>query len=131
MISTATYTNDAYTHQGWFTEDLNYFIVGDEVDELDFGFNTKTIVFDFTDLDNPQFDFDHFGTTTAIDHNGYTKGDKYYLANYTAGMKVLDISDLQNQTISELGYFDTYPANNSAIFQELGMYILILNLVTL
>ena len=117
--------------KGWFTEDLNYFIVGDEIDELDFGFNTKTIVFDFTDLDNPQFDFDHFGTTTAIDHNGYTKGNKYYLANYTAGMKVLDISDLQNQTISELGYFDTYPANDSAIFQELGMYILILNLVIL
>lgn len=70
----------------------------------------------FTDLDNPQFYFDHFGTTTAIDHNGYTKGDKYYLANYTAGMKVLDISDLQNQTISELGYFDTYPANDSASF---------------
>ena len=116
LISTATYTNDAYTHQGWFTEDLNYFIVGDEVDELDFGFNTKTIVFDFTDLDNPQFDFDHFGTTTAIDHNGYTKGDKYYLANYTAGMTVLDISDLQNQTISEIAYFDTYPDNNSANF---------------
>ena len=116
LISTATYTNDAYTHQGWFTEGLNYFIVGDEVDELDFGFNTKTIVFDFTDLDNPQFDFDHFGTTTAIDHNGYTKGDKYYLANYTAGMKVLDISDLQNQTISEIAYFDTYPSNNSANF---------------
>jgi choice-of-anchor B domain-containing protein len=116
LISTATYTNDAYTHQGWFTEGLNYFIVGDEVDELDFGFNTKTIVFDFTDLDNPQFDFDHFGTTTAIDHNGYTKGDKYYLANYTAGMTVLDISDLQNQNISELGYFDTYPNSNSADF---------------
>ena len=116
LISAATYTNDAYTHQGWFTEDLNYFIVGDEVDELDFGFNTKTIVFDFTDLDNPQFDFDHFGTTTAIDHNGYTKGDKYYLANYTAGMTVLDISDLQNQNISELGYFDTYPNSNSADF---------------
>ena len=116
LISTANYTNDAYTHQGWFTEDLNYFIVGDELDEQNFGFNTKAIVFDFTDLDNPQFDFDHFGTTTAIDHNGYTKGDKYYLANYTAGMKVLDISDLQNQTISELGYFDTYPANDSASF---------------
>ena len=116
LIADISYTNDSYTHQGWFTEDLNYFILGDETDEINFGFNTKTIVFDFTDLDNPQFDFDYFGTTTAIDHNGYTKGNKYYLANYTAGMKVLDISDLQNQTISELGYFDTYPANDSAGF---------------
>ena len=116
LISSATYTNDAYTHQGWFTEDLNYFIVGDELDEQNFGFNTRAIVFDFTDLDNPQFDFDYFGTTTAIDHNGYTKDNKYYLANYTAGMRVLDISDLQNQNISEYGYFDTYPSNNLASF---------------
>ncbi|MDB9993157.1 choice-of-anchor B family protein [Flavobacteriaceae bacterium] len=116
LIADISYTNDSYTHQGWFTEDLNYFILGDETDEINFGFNTKTIVFDFTDLDNPQLDFDYFGSTTAIDHNGYTKGNKYYLANYTAGMKVLDISDLQNQTISELGYFDTYPANDSASF---------------
>ena len=116
LIADISYTNDSYTHQGWFTEDLTYFILGDEKDEQDFGFNTKTIVFDFTDLDNPQFDFDYFGSTTAIDHNGYTKGDKYYLANYTAGMTVLDISDLQNQNISELGYFDTYPNSNSADF---------------
>ncbi len=116
LIASPTYTNDAYTHQGWFTEDLNYFILGDELDEQNFGFNTKTIVFDFTDLDNPQFDFDHYGTTTAIDHNGYTKTNKYYLANYTAGMRVLDISDIQNQNMSEYGYFDTYPSNNSANF---------------
>ena len=77
LIANATYSNDSYTHQGWLTEDLKYFILGDETDELNFGFNTKTIVFDFSDLDNPQFDFDYFGTTPAIDHNGYTKNNKY------------------------------------------------------
>ena len=116
LIASATYTNDAYTHQGWFSEDLKYFILGDELDEQNFGFNTKTVVFDFTDLDNPQFEFDHFGATTAIDHNGYTKNNKYYLANYTAGMRVLDISNLDNQNMNEVGYFDTYPSNNSANF---------------
>ena len=95
--------------------DLKYFILGDETDELNFGFNTKTIVFDFSDLDNPQFDFDYFGTTPAIDHNGYTKNNKYYLANYTAGLTVLDISDLGNQNMSEIGYFDTYPSSNSCL----------------
>ena len=116
LIANATYSNDSYTHQGWLSEDLNYFILGDELDEQNFGFNTKTIVFDFSDLDNPQFEFDYFGTTSAIDHNGYTKNNKYYLANYTAGLRVLDISDLENQNISELGYFDTFPSNNSANF---------------
>ena len=116
LIANATYSNDAYTHQGWLSEDLNYFILGDELDEQDFGFNTKTIVFDFSDLDNPQFEFDYFGTTSAIDHNGYTKNNKYYLANYSAGLRVMDVSDLENQNMSELGYFDTYPSNNSANF---------------
>ena len=117
LISSVTYTNDSYTHQGWFTEDLKYFIVGDETDEQDFGFNTKTLIFDFTDLDNPQHHFDYTGETPAIDHNGYTLGDKYFLANYKAGMRVLDISNIDGQSFSEIGYFDTYPANDSAEFE--------------
>ena len=117
LINTVTYNNDSYTHQGWFTEDLKYFIVGDELDELDFGFNTKTLVFDFTDLDNPIHHFDHFGETAAIDHNGYTLGDKYYLANYKSGMRVLDISDIDGENFSEIGYFDTYPSDNSSGFE--------------
>ncbi len=117
LIATATYPNYAYTHQGWFTEDQKYFIVGDEVDEGIFGFNTKTIVLDFTDLDNPQLHFDHFGTTLATDHNGYTKGNEYYLANYTAGMRVIDISDIENSNFYETGFFDTYPSNDIAGYQ--------------
>ncbi len=115
-ISDITYTNVAYTHQGWFTEDQRYFIVGDEIDELNVGGNTRTIVFDFNDLDAPVFHFEHFGETAAIDHNGYVVGDKYYMANYRAGMRVLDISDIANQNISEEGYFDTYTPSNGAAF---------------
>ena len=115
-ISNISYTNVAYTHQGWFTEDQRYFIVGDEVDELNLGGNTRTIVFDFSDLDAPVFHFEHFGETAAIDHNGYVVGDKYYLSNYRAGIRVLDISDIANQNISEEGFFDTYTPSNSAGF---------------
>ena len=117
LISSVTYTNDSYTHQGWLTEDQKYFIVGDELDEMNFGFNTKTLIFDFTDLDNPTHHFDHTGETTAIDHNGYTKGDKYFAAHYKAGMRVLDISNIDGQSFTEIGYFDTYPSNDSAEFE--------------
>jgi choice-of-anchor B domain-containing protein len=115
-ISTISYSNVAYTHQGWFTEDQRYFIVGDELDELNIGGNTRTIIFDLNDLDAPVFHFEHLGETAAIDHNGYVVGDKYYMANYRAGMRVLDISDIANQNISEIGYFDTYTASNGAAF---------------
>lgn len=116
LISTVGYSNDGYTHQGWFTEDKQYFIVGDELDELDFGFNTRTIFFDFSDLDSPEFHFDYYGTSTAIDHNGYVVGNNYYLASYRAGMRVLDISDIAGQNVAEIGFFDTYPSSNNANF---------------
>jgi len=116
-ISSTSYTNVEYTHQGWFTEDQRYFIVGDELDELFAGIgNTRTIIFDFNDLDDPQFLFNYEGPTAAIDHNGYVVGDKYYMANYRAGMRVIDISDIGNQNISEVGFFDSYPNNNNAEF---------------
>jgi|TARA_R100000479_G_scaffold68390_1_gene32515 choice-of-anchor B domain-containing protein len=115
-VSTISYNNVGYTHQGWFTEDQKYFILGDETDEISFGFNTRTLVFDFTDLDNPQFHTEFSGPTPAIDHNGYVVGDKYYFANYSAGLNVLDISDIDNQNITQYGYFDTYPSNNNAGF---------------
>lgn len=113
-ISSVSYSNVGYTHQGWFTEDQRYFILGDETDELGFGFDTRTLVFDFEDLDNPQFDFTYTGPTPASDHNGYTRGDKYYMANYRAGLRVIDISDIENGNITQEGFFDTYPANNNA-----------------
>ncbi len=115
-ISSISYSNVGYTHQGWFTEDSRYFIVGDEADEQNLGIDTRTIVFDLNDLDNPQHHFDYSGTTSAIDHNGYVVGDKYYFANYRAGIRVLDVSDIANGNMSEIGFFDTFPNSNSAQF---------------
>ena len=116
IISTISYSNVKYAHQGWFTEDLNYFILGDELDEFRIGNKTKTIIFDFTDLDNPLYHFDYYGTTNAIDHNGYVKDNIYYQANYTAGVRMIDVSNATNKIFSEVGFFDTYPANNNTAF---------------
>lgn len=118
-ISTISYSNVEYAHQGWFTEDMTHFILGDEVDELELGNNTKTIVFNFTDLDNPSLSSTYFGPTLAIDHNGYVKGNAYYLANYRAGLRVLDITNIASSTnsMTEIGFFDTYPESDGAGFQ--------------
>jgi choice-of-anchor B domain-containing protein len=115
-ISSSSYPNVGYTHQGWLTEDQHFFIVGDEADEFNVGFNTRSLVFDFTDLDNPVFDFEYFGTTPAVDHNGYVVGNTFYLANYAAGIRAIDISDIANGNMTEIGYFDTFPANNNASY---------------
>ena len=115
-ISEVSYPNSAYTHQGWFDQDQRFFILGDELDESSIGGKTRTLVFDLKDLDNPLLYHTYFGTTNAIDHNGYVKGDLFYLANYTAGIRVIDISDLENKNISEIGFFDTFPNQNSTTF---------------
>ena len=115
-ISTLSYPQLGYTHQGWFTEDQRYFLLGDELDETSFGFNSRTLVFDCLDLDNPVLHTTYTGPTSAIDHNGYVLGDEFYLANYTAGVRILDISDIENRNITELGFFDTYPQNNTPSF---------------
>lgn len=115
-ISTVVYPNISYTHQGWFTDDQHYFILGDELDEVDFGFKSRTLIFDFTDLDSPVLHDTYLGATSAIDHNGYVLGDEYYLANYTAGVRVLNISNIAGKAISEIGFFDTYPSGDSPQF---------------
>jgi len=115
-ISSISYNNIGYTHQGWFTEDMNYFLLGDETDEQGFGGNTRTLVFNFSDLDNPTYNFEHFGTTAAIDHNLYIKGNLCYQSNYTSGMQVLDVSGLSGNTLTQVGFFDSYPPNNNTSF---------------
>ncbi|WP_299126593.1 choice-of-anchor B family protein [uncultured Winogradskyella sp.] len=116
QISTIDYSNIGYTHQGWFTEDMQYFLLGDEIDEINFGVNSRTIVFDFSDLDNPVFHIDYSGPTAAIDHNGYVVGNTFYVANYTAGLRAIDISNIASGVMNEIGFFDTYIPNDNTAF---------------
>lgn len=115
-LASINYTNVGYVHQGWFTEDMRYFLLGDELDELRFGGKTRTLIFDFSDLDNPQLSFEYEGKTDAIDHNGYVKDNTFFIANYTAGVRMIDLTNIDNKNISEIGFFDTFPLNNSASF---------------
>ncbi|MBK8601448.1 MAG: choice-of-anchor B family protein [Flavobacterium sp.] len=116
-LSTFFYGNTGYTHQGWFTSDKRYWILGDELDELNFGFNSKSIIVDMTDLDNPILKGEYSGPTEAIDHNGFVRGNEFFLANYTAGLRILNTSNITaTNTMTEVGFFDSYPEDNSANF---------------
>jgi choice-of-anchor B domain-containing protein len=108
IVSRATYPNVGYAHQGWLTDDQRYFFMDDELDELGGSVkNTRTLVWDLADLDDPTLAKEFMGTTAATDHNLYLKGDRMYQSNYVAGLRVIDISDPANP--KEVGYFDTVP----------------------
>jgi choice-of-anchor B domain-containing protein len=118
-ISTISYSNIGYTHQAWLTEDERYLLLGDETDEISFGFNTRTIVFDLIDLDNPGVFFEYSASNPSIDHNGYVHNGLFYLSSYRAGLRILDVTDIANQNINEVGFFDTFPQNNGLGFDGL------------
>ena len=117
-ITEFDYPQIGFTHQGWFTDDQRFFLLGDETDEQNFGINTRTLVFDFQDLDNPTQIDTYYGASSAIDHNGYVQGTDFFMASYRAGMRVLDISNIggTDNQLTEIGYFDTYPQNNGTAF---------------
>ena len=60
---------------------FEYFFLGDELDELQFGLKTQTRIFDFSSLKEPKLHFKYFSNFPAIDHNGYIVGEYFFLAN--------------------------------------------------
>ncbi len=110
------YEQTGYTHQGWFTEDQRYFLVGDETDELDEGLPTRTLMLDLTDLDAPTLIGEHLAETPAIDHNMYTRDGLVFQSNYAAGLRVLDTARVGEGRLDEVAFFDTYPPDDEAAF---------------
>ncbi len=109
-ISQAAYPGTIYTHQGWTTEDQSFLLVGDEGNS-----NTRAtsrmIVFNIANLANPVYETT-FGTSdTTIDHNLYVKGGLVYSSNYQTGLRIRDVSQINNNvnSIAETAYFDTWP----------------------
>lgn len=121
-LSSKTYTNARWIHQGWLTEDHRYFIQNDESDEAGgvTGGHTRTHLWDVADLDNPVYRgfYDH--ATTSVDHNLYVKGDYVYMTNYTTGLRILKLGDLSSTNpqnwMEEVAFFDTYPLNDGTTF---------------
>jgi len=107
-ISSVVYPNVAYAHQGWLSEDHEYFYMNDEGDEpqqlVD---GTRTLVWDVRDLDEPVLVTEYIATTTTTDHNLYIKDNLMYQSNYGSGLRILDITDRANPV--EVGFLDTTP----------------------
>lgn len=116
QISRFTYPNVGYVHQAWLNDDHTYLLQDDELDEIYFGFNTSTYVWDVSNLDAPFNTGIHVSTSTAIDHNQYVRGQLLYQANYTSGLRVLELTDLAAGTLTQVGYFDAFPGNDNADF---------------
>jgi choice-of-anchor B domain-containing protein len=117
MLARAPYETSAYTHQGWFTEDHGYFLLGDELDELEGTVDaTTTYVWDLRDLDTPELIGQEDNGNTSIDHNIFINDDLAYKSNYTSGLRIDDTFKVDRGELKERGFFDVYPADDSTTF---------------
>lgn len=113
-LTTATYPNMRYCHQGWISADKKYLYVNDELDEPNVTSVTRTLMFDVEDLSNPIY-LGTFSTgLAAIDHNEYWVDGFIFQSNYTTGLRIFDAENPLAPV--ETGFFDTYPNNDGATF---------------
>lgn len=116
MISRTGYNQAAYTHQGWLSEDHRFFLMNDELDEGQHGFNPRTLIWNIEDLENPRLIGEYYNEASAIDHNLYTHQGLVYESNYLSGLRVMDLSRIAEGKLREVAFFDTYPESNTVDF---------------
>ena len=117
MLARGTYPTPGYTHQGWFTDDMRYILINDELDETQgFSSSARTLIMDLADLDSPEYIGAYHSPVPSIDHNLYIHDGKAYEANYTAGLRILDVSGVAEGQLSEVAFFDSFPLNDAATF---------------
>merc|ERR1711862_28318 len=120
-LSRKSYNGSQYTHQGWLTPDSKFLFLNDELDEQagttggpDGGKNTRTLIWNVEDLDEPVWTNTFLSALTAIDHNLYVKG------KYCGGLRILEFKEptfgFGLPKLTEVAYFDVAPNCNSAIF---------------
>jgi choice-of-anchor B domain-containing protein len=120
-LGTVTYEHIAYAHQGSLTADQKFLLVNEELDEIaeegegDDVPTTRTMVLNVGDLDAPTLQYIHKHETTAIDHNNYVHEGFAYQSNYSAGLRVLDVTAVETG-LSEVAFFDTYPFHTAPTF---------------
>ena len=116
------YNSSGYSHQAWFTDDQRYILVDDELDEQNGVTPTRTYIFDALDLDNLVLaDANGYFTyaTPAIDHNLYVRGNFVFQSNYThAACGSCASTDPRSAQLTEVGYFDLFPASNDGELQR-------------
>ena len=101
LVTTFTYPG-AGAHNTCSTEDGQTLYVGDEIGTS----GQWTRIFDVSDLADVERVGDIVVDEQAAVHNCYVRGDRLYIAHYTEGMRVFDVSEPHAPV--EVAFYDTY-----------------------
>lgn len=106
----------AGTHNADLTTNGRYVMTTDEV-----GTTRKSLkVWDVSDIGNIRKVADYTHNVDEIIHNVHIKGDLAFVSWYSAGTRVLDISDPTDPV--EVGYYDTFPGAVNTYTGNWGVY---------
>lgn len=95
----------AGTHNADLTKDGRYVMTTDEV-----GFTDKSLkIWDVSDINNIRKVADYSHNREEIIHNVHTKGDLAFIAWYTGGTRIIDLSVPTDPV--EVGFYDTFPGS--------------------
>jgi choice-of-anchor B domain-containing protein len=114
FLGSATNPNNRYIHSGWPSADQRYVLFHDELEEIQFGLPTRIYALDLADLRAPRVVTSYAGPDSTTDHNGYMRGNYYYVSHYRRGVVVFDASNPEQ--LVEVAHFDNYitPSTNIA-----------------
>ena len=101
LLGTIEFPGIKYNHSGWVSKDGNYLYI---CDELAIHPTPDITIWDISDLSNPK-KVGEYAEPGATIHNLYIIDDYAYISYYTAGFRILDISDPINPVVA--GSFDS------------------------
>ena len=101
IITTFNYTGSG-AHNCELSSDGKYLFQGDEIGSA----GNHTRVWDVSDVNSISKVADIIVDPSAVVHNCYILGDLLYIAHYTEGVHVFDVSDPTNPV--QVAYYDTY-----------------------
>ncbi len=110
LLGTVERYPDAFTHNAWATDDGSHVLITDEAP------GAQVRMWDISDPAAP-IATDSWGAgapdaQSTIPHNVHVDGDLAYVSYYTAGVRVVDISDPRD--VREVAWYDTHLATNAA-----------------
>ena len=124
LLSAGKYPLGIFGHTVWITPDFKYAIYGDENDEYSpilhwFVPNTaRDIIFDIHDLDHIKYLYSYRSKVNSVDHNHFVVGKLLYNSDFTAGLRIVDISGIDKRQIKEIAYLDTEPRLNDFSYKQ-------------
>ncbi len=113
VVAKLQYSDTGSVAQGWLTDDHRHYLQADRADERVHGHDTRTYVWDLTDLDAPTLVARHTALTQASDSSLVVRGNELHQANSEAGYRMLSLSRVALGQLDETAFFDMHPTGDA------------------